>query len=110
MYNCAHLRSTKESLTFEYLEKENVTFMENKENIWRGKYFFASEKKNREGNGGKYLEKEIIFFAEEKKNGEGNGGKYLEKVSIFFCRGEGRGGTYIFVEEKKNGEGKYSFV
>ena len=56
------------------------------------------------------MEKEIIFFAEEKKNGEGNGGKYLEKVSIFFCRGEGRGGTYIFVEEKKNGEGKYSFV
>ena len=59
------------------------------ENIWRRKLF---------------------FFAEEKKNGEGNGGKYLEKVSIFFCRGEGRGGTYIFVEEKKNGEGKYSFV
>ena len=56
------------------------------------------------------MEKEIIFFAEEKKNGEGNGGKYLEKASIFFCRGEGRGGKYIFVEEKKNGQGKYSFV
>ena len=73
-YNCAHLRSTKESLTFEYLQKENVTFMENKESIWRGKYFFASEKKNQEGNGEKYLEKEFFLQRRRKteKEMEGN--------------------------------------
>ena len=47
-----------------------------KENI-----FFAEEKKNREGKGGKYGN-ENIFFAEEKKNGEGKGGKYLEKEKM----------------------------
>ena len=39
------------------------------------KIFFAVEKKNREGKGGKYLEKENMYiFAEEKKNEEGRGG------------------------------------
>ena len=42
-YNCAHLRSTKESLTIEYLRI----------------IFFVREKKN---VGGKYLEKEKIFL------------------------------------------------
>ena len=51
-YNCAHLRSTKESLTIEYFEKEII--------------FFVVEKKNVKG---KYLRKENIFFEEEKKNG-----------------------------------------
>ena len=37
------------------------------------------EKKNVEG---KYLEKEKIFFVEEKKNGEGKGGKYLERENF----------------------------
>ena len=30
-----------------------------------GKYFFAEEKKNREGKGGKYLGEENIFFEDE---------------------------------------------
>ena len=46
-YNFAHLGSTKESLTFEYLEKEN-----------------AEKKKSGEGKGVKYLEK--IFFRERQ--------------------------------------------
>ena len=33
-YNCAHLSSTKVSLTFEYLENEDINFAENKEYIW----------------------------------------------------------------------------
>ena len=36
-YNFAHLGSTKESLTFEYLDKENI--------------LFAEENKNGEGKG-----------------------------------------------------------
>ena len=72
-YNCAQLRLTKESLTFEYLETENI--------------FLAEKKKTREGREGKYLKKESIYFAEEKKNGEGKEG----------------GNMYVFfVEEKKN--------
>ena len=33
-YNCAHLRSTKESLTFEYLEKEICLYILKKVEIW----------------------------------------------------------------------------
>ena len=36
---------------------------------------FAEDKKNKEGKGEKYLEKEKIYFAEEKENREGKGGK-----------------------------------
>ena len=36
----------------------------------------AEEKKNREGKGGKYFEKESISFSEEMKKPKG---KYLEK-------------------------------
>ena len=43
-----------------------------------GKYILMEEKKNGEGKGGKYLERENIFFG-----GEGKGGKYLEKENIF---------------------------
>ena len=46
-----------------YLEKENI--------LCKG------EDKRRRN-----LEKGNIFFAEEKKNGEGRGGKYLDKESI----------------------------
>ena len=46
-YNCAHLRSAKESLTVEYLRT----------------VFFVVEKKNVEG---KYLEKEKIFLWRRK--------------------------------------------
>ena len=67
---------TKESLTFEYLEKENI--------------LFANKKENREGKERKYLKKKSIFFAEET---EKEGGKYLVKENMFF------------VEEKKNREG-----
>ena len=47
------------------------------------KVFFVEENKNREGKGGKYMEKANIFFTEEKKIGEGKGGKYFEKANIF---------------------------
>ena len=42
---------SKDSLTFEYLQKEKN----------------AEEKKNKEGKGGEYLEMVNIFFEEEKK-------------------------------------------
>ena len=48
---------------------------------------FEEGKKNGQGKGGKYLEKENIFFAEEKKNREGKGGKYGNE-NIFFCGGK----------------------
>ena len=35
------------------------------ENIWRRKIFFAKEKTNREGRGGKYFDKESIVLLEE---------------------------------------------
>ena len=44
------------------------------------KDFFVEKKKNREGQGGKYLQKENYFFVAEKKN---EGGKYLERENIF---------------------------
>ena len=44
MYNCAHIRSTKEGPTVEYLEEENI--------------FFVEEKKKWRRKGGKYLEME----------------------------------------------------
>ena len=50
----AHLRSTKESLIFEYLEKENI-FIAEKEEL--GKYVKCKERK-------------YIFFAEKEKNGK----------------------------------------
>ena len=53
-YNCAHLRSTKECLTIEYFEKEIIFFVEKK-------------KKNVEGKGGNYLEKEKIFCGGEEE-------------------------------------------
>ena len=46
-------------------------------NIWS-----AKEKKNEEGNAGKYLENEIILFVEKGKYGEGKGRKYLKKDTI----------------------------
>ena len=53
-------------------------------------FFFAVEKKNREGKGEKYFEKENMYiFAEEKKNEEGRGGKYFEKEDTYnFLGGE----------------------
>ena len=62
---------TKESLTFEYLEKENI--------------LFANKKENGEGKERKYLKKKSIFFAEET---EKEGRKYLVKENMFFCGGE----------------------
>ena len=50
-----------------------------------GKYILMEEKKNGEGKGGKYLERENIFFG-----GEGKGGKYLEKENIFFEQKESK--------------------
>ena len=59
-------------------------------------YFFVEEKKNQEGKGGKYLEKENIFLAEVKKNWKGKGGKYMEKENRFLAEKE--------EEEKKKKE------
>ena len=50
------------------------------------KYIFVDQKENRDGKGGKYLERENLFIAEEMMN-RGRG-KYLEKEIIFFCRGQ----------------------
>ena len=66
-YNFAHLKSTKVSLTFEYLENENINFAENKENIWWGNYFFASKKEMVENN----WRRKLFFLAHEKEK-EGN--------------------------------------
>ena len=52
-----------------------------KEEIYRMGTFLQTRR--REGNGGKYFEKENIFLAEKKMNREGRGGKYLEKENIF---------------------------
>ena len=37
------------------------------------------------------MEKENIFLAEVKKNREGKGGKYLEKKNMFFAEEKERG-------------------
>ena len=50
-YNCAHLRSTKECLTLEYLEKENKSIAEKEE-------------------GGKYLKGEIVILQRRRKTGK----------------------------------------
>ena len=44
-----------------------------------GKYIFLWRRKNREGKGGNNWTRKIHFFAER----EGKGGKYLEKENIF---------------------------
>ena len=58
-----------------FVEKKKKGKREKEENIWRrkisfckgeGKYFFVQENKNRDGKGGKYLEKENIFLVEDK--------------------------------------------
>ena len=43
--------------------------------------FFAGEKVNSRGKGGRYLEKEF-FFAKEKNNGEGKGGLFARGHSF----------------------------
>ena len=55
---------TRESMKFEYLEKENILFAEEKEKrkiFGEGEYMVCRGK----GKGGKYLEMENLFFAEE---------------------------------------------
>ena len=64
---CAHLRSTKESLTFEHLQTENTFFLRRR------------KKKKKIFGKGKH-----IFFREEELRKR----KYKEKKNIFFCRGE----------------------
>ena len=44
--------------------------------------FFAGQKINNRGKGGKYLEKENMFFTEEKNNREGKGGSFARGWSI----------------------------
>ena len=50
-YKCAHLRSTKECLTLEYLEKEYKSIAEKEE-------------------GGKYLKGEIVILQRRRKTGK----------------------------------------
>ena len=72
-YNCAHLRSTKESLTIEYLRRKL--------------YFFVVEKKNVEG---KYLEKEkILFWGRRKRRKIFLGEFVLVKICFWFWGIEG---------------------
>ena len=40
------------------------------------------EKKNREGRGRKNFWSRKMYFVEEKKDGEGKGGKYMEKENV----------------------------
>ena len=62
-YNCAHLKSTKESVTFEYLEKKKI-------------FFFTEKKKSRKGRRVKYSKKESIFLQRRRKmEKEKEGGK-----------------------------------
>ena len=79
-YNCAHLRLTKESLTFDYLRI----------------IFFVMEKKNVEG---KYLEKENIFLWRRKtmeKVKEEN--IWREKISLWRDKQQTRKDLYFFGE------------
>ena len=75
-YNCAHLRSTKECLTLEYLEKENESIAEKEE-------------------GGKYLKGEIVILQRRRKTG-----KEKEKIfggKIYFGSSQIRGGTVWYL-------------
>ena len=87
-YNCAHLRLTKESLTFEYLEKENILQRrrnigkEKNKNIWRRKvYFLQRKRKRREEN---IWLKKICFFCWGEEKQRRNRRKCLEKENILF--------------------------
>ena len=70
-YNCAHLRSTKESLTVELVRKifadGNISFLrrrrKKKKIFGEGKHIYFAENKNGEGKGGKYVEKENVTIA-----------------------------------------------
>ena len=77
--------------------RRGETQKEQEENIRRRMIFLLiEEKKDGEGEGWKYLEKDniregkYIFFVEEKITEEGKGGKYLEKDNILFINGEGK--------------------
>ena len=50
--------------------------------------FFAGQKINNRGKGGKYLEKENMYFAEEKNNGGGKGGTFAKgwSIRIIICK------------------------
>ena len=74
-----------------------------KENIFCG----GEEKRRRKGR--KIFGEVNIFSTEAQKNREGKGGKYLEKENILFWRRRKRGEVFVEVqyfcaEEKKDGE------
>ena len=83
--------------------KEKINGERRRKILGRRILLFVGEKKNEEGKGGKYLEKEKeeniwsrnrrkIFrernFSRKRKKEEGKGGKYLEKQNFFFFGGE----------------------
>ena len=93
-------------------EKENIFFCGGEEKPGRkgrkifgkGKYIFAEEKKNEEGKGWKYLEKEDLPLAEENENREG---KYIFLWTKKTKKDKGknwRRKIYIFCGVEKNGE------
>ena len=64
-----------------YLEKENIWSTEEKEdNIWRRKMFGPQRKRRREKEKRNDMWRRKIFGSQmRRKNREGKGGKYLEK-------------------------------
>ena len=72
-YNCTHLRSTKESLTFEYWRRKIyflLTRKMDKESILKNKIYFFVEEKKKMKERRKYLEKETILFGKEEERKE----------------------------------------
>ena len=85
-------RRWKRKIIFEkgkYIFLEENKTGKDEEYIWSRKIcFFAEEKINSRGKGGKYLEKENMLFAEEKNNGEGKGGSFARGQStwVIICK------------------------
>ena len=57
---------------------------------------------------GKYLEPENTFFAEEKKNGEGKGGKYHGEGKVVARRRDIEGALWVLADLNKSKSGPFS--
>ena len=57
---------------------------------------------------GKYLEPENTFFAEEKKNGEGKGGKYHRERKIVPRRRDIEEALWVLADLNKSKSGLFS--
>ena len=63
---------------------------------------------HREGKVGKYLEPENTFFAEERKNGEGKGGKYHGEGKIVARRRGIEEALWVLMDLNKSKTGLFS--